>query len=154
MKKHFYLMLVPSVVCLSSMCSLLTIKDLPVLAQRTQSLCVSVSSKRGWQTFNLSDSVTRIASIRGRWSVDTRNYAPVGASGHQGRAAEALAPYDQYKYDQNFPFGALLMDSDNESIWIQSPIIFSDNLKVVKLRINDADNAIGNNSGSLQVCFD
>ncbi len=154
MNKYFSLILIPSVVCLSAICDLLMIKNLPVLAQRTDYLCVSVSSRRGWQTFNLSDSVTRVASIRGRWSVDTRNYAPVGAYGHQGRAAEALAPYNQYKHDQSFPFGALLMDSDNEAIWIQNPVVFSNNIKIVSLRINDADNALGDNGGSLQVCFD
>lgn len=117
------------------------------------SSCVSVDSKRGWQRFNLPGSFTRVASISGGWSVDTRNYSPVGSSGHTGRDAEALTPYNQYKFDQRFPFGALLMGSGQGVLWIQNPISFNGSFGAVDMRINDADNALGDNGGSLQVCF-
>jgi hypothetical protein len=117
------------------------------------SSCVSVDSKRGWQRFNLPGSFTRVASIGGAWSVDSRNYSPVGSSGHTGRDAEALTPYNQYKFDQRFPFGALLMGSGQGVLWIQNPVSFNGSLGAVDMRINDADNALGDNGGSLQVCF-
>lgn len=66
--------------------------------------CVSVDSGRGWQRFNFPASVTRIASINGGWSVDSRSYGSVGAMGHSGQDAASLAPYSQYKFDQRFPF--------------------------------------------------
>jgi hypothetical protein len=119
----------------------------------SNSACVSVDSRSGWQHFNLPGSFTRVASISGGWSVDTRNYASVGSSGHSGRDAEALAPYNQYKFDQRFPFGALLMGSGQGTLWIQNPVSFNGSFGAVDMRINDADNALGDNGGSLQVCF-
>ncbi|MEP0855822.1 alpha/beta hydrolase [Trichocoleus sp. DQ-U1] len=119
----------------------------------SSSACVSVDSRSGWQHFNLPGSFTRVASISGGWSVDTQNYASVGSSGHSGRDAEALAPYNQYKFDQRFPFGALLMGSGQGTLWIQNPLSFNGSFGAVDMRINDADNALGDNGGSLQVCF-
>ncbi|GJD22465.1 hypothetical protein RIVM261_074210 [Rivularia sp. IAM M-261] len=119
----------------------------------SSSACVTVDSRSGWQHFNLPGSFTKVTSISGGWSVDTRNYSSVGSSGHNGRDAEALAPYNQYKFDQQFPFGALLMGSGQGTLWIQSPVSFSGSFGAVDMRINDADNALGDNGGSLQVCF-
>jgi hypothetical protein len=122
--------------------------------QAALNACFSVDSRLGWQRFNLPGSFTKVSSISGGWSVDTRNYASVGASGHSGRDAAALTPYNQYKYDQRFPFGALLMGSSQGALWIQSPNSFSSApFGAVDMRINDADNALGDNGGSLEVCF-
>lgn len=121
--------------------------------QQSTSACVTVDSRNGWQRFNLPGSFTRVASISGGWSVDTRSYSPVGSSGHNGRDAEALAPYSQYKFDQRFPFGALLMGSGQGVLWVENPVSFTGSFGAVDMRINDADNALGDNGGSLQVCF-
>jgi hypothetical protein len=121
--------------------------------QQSNSACVTVDSRNGWQHFNLPGSFTRVASISGGWSVDTRNYSPVGSSGHNGRDAEALAPYNQYKFDQRFPFGSLLMGSGQGVLWVENPVSFTGSFGAVDMRINDADNALGDNGGSLQVCF-
>lgn len=116
--------------------------------------CVFVNSRTAWQRFNLPRAFTKVTSISGGWSVDAKNYAPVGASGHTGRDAELLAPYNQYKFDQRFPFGVLLMSSGQGIVWVQSPNSFSSaSFNAVDMRINDADNALGDNGGSLQVCF-
>lgn len=119
------------------------------------SACISVDSRRGgWQRFNLNGNFTKIASIGGGWSVDSRNYSPVGAVGHTGRDADLLKPYEQYKFDQRFPFGALLMNSGNGILHIQdSNSLSSAPFGAVDMRINDADNALGDNGGSLNVCF-
>ncbi len=119
----------------------------------SSSACVSVDSRSGWQHFNLPGSFTKIASISGGWSVDSRSYSPVSSSGHSGADAEALAPYNQYKFDQQFPFGALLMGGGQGTLWIQSPVSLSNSFSAVNMRINDADNALGDNGGSLEVCF-
>lgn len=124
-----------------------------IVGERSRPYCVAVDSKKGWQRFNFPRSFSKVASISGGWSVDTRGYAPVGSSGHSGRDAESLRPYNQYKYDQRFPFGALLMSSGQGVLWIQSSASFTGSFNAVDMRINDADNALGDNGGSLQVCF-
>lgn len=124
-----------------------------IASERSRPYCVSVDSRRGWQKFNLPRSFTKVVSTSGGWSVDTRSYAPVGSSGHSGRDAEALSPYNQYKYDQRFLFGALLMGTGQGVLWIQNPVSFTGSFNAVDMRINDADNALGDNGGSLQVCF-
>ncbi len=118
--------------------------------------CVTVDSKKGWQRFNLGGSFSRVASLSGGWSVDTRNYPTVGASGHTGSDAEKLAPYNQYKYDQNFPFGALIVDIPTDGhgyTWVREPQQLPKSIGQTTIRINDADNALGDNGGNLQVCF-
>ena len=115
--------------------------------------CVSVSSSQGWQRFNLSRIVSRVTSVNGGWSVDARNYGQVGSMGHTGRDAEVLSPYNQAKFDQRFPFGALLMSDSQGVMWIQGPTTFSAPLNVINMRINDADKSLDDNGGSLKVCF-
>jgi hypothetical protein len=121
--------------------------------QPNSSTCVSVDSTKGWQRFNLPGNFTKITSLGGGWSVDTRSYQPVNASGHGGSDAQTLTPYNQYKFDQRFPFGALLMGSGQGVLWIQAPTSFNSPFGAVDMRINDADNALSDNGGSLQVCF-
>jgi len=80
--------------------------------------CFDVSSRTGWQYFDLGGSYTRIASVSGGWSVDARSYAPVGSQGHN---EPGLEPYNQYKYDQGYPFGALFVDIPTDGygyVWV------------------------------------
>jgi len=115
--------------------------------------CVIVSSGSRWQRFNLSRRVRQVVTISGAWSVDARSFAPVGPRGHQGMEAQALNAYNQYKYDQRFPFGALLIGDGQQYFWIQERSQFNYPTNVVDLRINDSDDALGDNAGSLRVCF-
>lgn len=126
---------------------------IPVMPPDWGSQCVVVDSRMGWQKFDLGREVNGVQSISGGWSVDRRNYAPVGAAGHMGRDAEALSPYSQYKYNQRYPFGALLLGDGREYRWIQQGSRFAYPLKSIDMRINDADKSLGDNSGSLRVCF-
>jgi hypothetical protein len=120
---------------------------------QNRDICVTVSSRSGWQRFNFARSITGVRSISGGWSVDARMYAPVGASGHMGRDAQALSPYSQYKYSQNYPFGALLLWTGREYFWIQPGSRFASVLSSIDMRINDSDGSLGDNGGSLTVCF-
>ena len=45
------------------------------------------------------------------------------------------------------------MSSGQGVLWIQSSASFTGSFNAVDMRINDADNALGDNGGSLQVCF-
>jgi hypothetical protein len=126
--------------------------------EATQPLCYNVDSRNGWQYIDLPRSVRRVVSVGGSWSVDARNYSGVGPEGHSGDAARRLEPYNQYKYDQGIPFGGLLVDiptDGNGYVWVRSGSqTLPKQISRTALRINDADKALGDNAGSLQVCFD
>ncbi|MCU0545972.1 MAG: hypothetical protein MUE44_28040 [Oscillatoriaceae cyanobacterium Prado104] len=121
-----------------------------------QSDCYEVDSRKGWQYFAVPGQFTRVVSISGSWSVDYRNYRRIGPEGHSGEAARRLSLYNQYKYTQSYPFGVLIVGTPGDwEIWIPRsnwplPKTVS---QIVMMRINDADNALGDNAGLLQVCF-
>jgi len=121
--------------------------------------CFVVDSRKGWQYFRVPKSFTRVVSVNGRWSVDDRNYPRVDPNGHLGEAANRLQPYNQYKYDPQLPFGALLVEIPTGAFAptyasINSPMkLPSRSENSIGLRINDADNALGDNGGSLSICF-
>ncbi|KJH69657.1 DUF4189 domain-containing protein [Aliterella atlantica] len=132
-------------------------EPVPRVEQKT---CFSVDARQGWQSFVLPRTINSPESIEGGWSVDARSYSTVNHLGHQGAEAERLAPYNDYKYDQRFPFGALLMSvSNRDTIWIQTTDYIVDwNTSfpvgsVVRFRINDTDAALGDNAGSLNICL-
>ncbi|HEY9695953.1 MAG TPA: hypothetical protein V6D10_01590 [Trichocoleus sp.] len=115
--------------------------------------CFDVSSRQGWQYFDLGGPYTRVAGVSGGWSVDARNYSRVGPRGH---SEAGLEPYNQYKYDQGMPFGALFVDVPTDGygyVWVQGSQQLPRPITRTAMRINDADNALGDNSGVLQVCF-
>jgi hypothetical protein len=121
--------------------------------------CFFVDSRKGWQYFQLPKIFTRVDRVVGRWSVDDRNYARVGSNGHLGEAATRLQPYNQYKYDPQLPFGALLIEIPTGAFAptytsINGPMkLPSRSENRIGLRINDADNALRDNGGALSVCF-
>ncbi|XZN89009.1 MAG: hypothetical protein ACM65M_15100 [Microcoleus sp.] len=121
-----------------------------------QQACYEVDARKGWQSFTLPGRFTQVVSISGSWSVDDRNYKRIGPEGHSGEAAKRLEPYNQYKYTQTYPFGVLLVGVPGDwetaiprPIW---PLPKAVSQRVM-MRINDADNALGDNAGSLLVCF-
>jgi hypothetical protein len=64
--------------------------------------------------------------------------------------------YNQYKYDQSFPFGALIVDIPTdgyEYVWVQGSQQLPKPITRTTIRINDSDAALGDNSGVLRVCF-
>ncbi len=122
-----------------------------VKAQSTK--CFDVSSRSGWQYFDLQGPYTRIDTVNGGWSVDTRNYLSVGPRGH---SEPGLEPYNQYKYDRGFPFGALFVDIPTDGygyIWVRGSQPLPKPITRTAIRINDSDRALGDNSGVLRVCF-
>jgi len=124
-----------------------------VKANQAQVKCVNVSSQKGWQHFNLRGTYHSIASVEGSWSVDSHRYKPVGAQGHN---EPGLEPYNHYKYDQHFPFGALLVKiptDGHQYIWVRGPQQLPKPITRIDMRINDSDIALGDNSGVLRVCF-
>lgn len=115
--------------------------------------CYTVDSRKGWQKFTFPKTYTRIASISGAWSVDSINYSNVGPEGYSGNDAQRLEPYSQYKFNQSYPFGALLVAdvSGNARSVGASPQDLDNPRREIYMRIND--NAFSDNAGSLGVCF-
>jgi hypothetical protein len=96
--------------------------------------------------------------------VDDARYDRVGASGHEGADAEALAPYDDFKQVENIPFGALLKQVNNETYTVPMlplegmtllngrPLVQSTlpGTQSIDFRINDT--ALNDNGGFLVIC--
>lgn len=121
-----------------------------------RSTCVLIDARNGWQHFSLPFPVSAITSINRGWTVDHYRYAEVGPGGYTGRDAEALTAYLSYKYDQAFPFGALLVGVPSEEYgykWISQPQPLPYSTNKLGMRINDSDNSLGDNGGYLQVCL-
>ncbi len=121
-----------------------------------QKTCFSVDSRQGWQSFTANHKVSGVNYIEGGWSVDARSYPMVSYTGHQGADAQRLAPFNAYKYNQSFPFGALLMELPNGKVIWPIPTDELGSFPVgstFRFRINDANEALGDNGGSLKVCM-
>ncbi|WP_299004274.1 hypothetical protein [uncultured Shewanella sp.] len=114
---------------------------------------VDVNALHDWQTVEFASPVNSITSITGGWSVDTYHYSSVGASGHTGQAARSLAPWNHYKYDRKYPFGALLVDIEGMGhMDVKGPMMFEEPVTSIRIRINDI--ALGDNKGILTVTFE
>jgi len=124
-------------------------------ATPVQAECVEVSAREGWQDFAFLIPVDRISRIMGVWTVDKASYTPVGAGGHVGDAGKKLEPFSAYKYDTTQPFGALLVSRGEGSPHqaVSGPAWFeSGPVRNLRMRINDT--GLGDNDGSLSVCFE
>lgn len=116
---------------------------------------VEISATESWKQIVFDQQVSRIISITGGWTVDYRNYYKVGPHGHFGSAADLLSPYNVYKFDQRFPFGALLLSVAGADVaHVSGPMEFKNSVAALSLRINDGDSAFGDNQGKLVIVFE
>lgn len=115
--------------------------------------CAKVDAKKGLQNLTFRHPIYEIEKVYGKWTVDKLNYAGVGASGHTGSDAQRLAPYNQYKKDQNYPFGALLLKGKQGFIHIDGPMMIPSNQQPISGNFQINDTAFSDNDGSLTVCF-
>jgi hypothetical protein len=125
--------------------------------------CLTVDARKGWQTMESEGGYFVDAGWRGAWSVDAANYDSVGPFGHSGSAAQGLQPYEQYKYETSLPFGAMLVETDDEVMSLDKFVQFLDEEAydlysappaVYAFRINDSDRSLGDNGGAIEVCFE
>lgn len=120
----------------------------PVQAGRGDA-CYSVAAQRGWQYVQLTGTFSRVESIRGEWTADVINYDRVGAEGYP-----VLSDYTGFKYDETLPLGALLIGVPGAPYsWLGEPQPLSQPVTNIAMRINDDDLSLGDNYGSLRVCF-
>lgn len=119
------------------------------LQEQNEPVCHRVDSRRGWQSVTLPGAFTRISSVSGSWSVDDRTYRRVGPEGH---SEPGLEPHNRHKFNQSFPFGALLVYNPNSGyFWAKGPQQLGSSITSTAMRINDT--AFGDNAGLLEVCF-
>jgi hypothetical protein len=144
----------PNLKLIVSMSLIMLVTGFKIQEVKAQAVkCFDVSSRKGWQYFDLGGPYTRVASVRGGWSVDAGSYARVGPQGHN---EPGLEPYNVAKYAQEFPFGALFVDIPTDGygyVWVRGSQQLPKPITRTALRINDADTALGDNSGVLRVCF-
>ena len=119
-----------------------------------QAQCLEIDAERGWQSVNLDGSPVEVRSVVGTWTVDDRNYEAVDWRGHIGEARERLARHNRYKFDARFDFGVLLVRDDQGLVPQQRAVPgFATTARKLSFRINDADHALGDNSGWMTVCI-
>ena len=116
--------------------------------------CVTVSSNKGWQKVNVPTGFKRISKITGSWNV-YYSHQQAGPEGYKGALEKRMhRQYKKHKYVKTVPFAALLMkDSGSVGIvWVkQAPQVF--NGQRLQFRINDNDDVLSDNRGSLKLCF-
>ncbi|MFI6908216.1 hypothetical protein ACIBKY_43630 [Nonomuraea sp. NPDC050394] len=115
---------------------------------------MEVQSAQGWQDtgidiagkFNVSDL------NEGTWTVDHRNHPYVDAGGYSAADDQRIA--QGYKYDAGRPYGYLLGRLGQRVFPVGGGGLFEhtgDRPARLYLRINDADQALGDNAGSIKV---
>ncbi len=118
----------------------------------------TVSAKAGWQqtpvTLKYGEEFY-MYFISGGWSVDSRNYANVGPGGYDPVTdAKVAGGYSGFKVDPSVPYGCLLGRVGNGSTialgdkW--GPFAEGQS-GIIHLRINDADQALVDNDGTITV---
>ena len=126
--------------------------------------CLYVDSRQGWQALPAPEGEVIDLSADGEWTVWDGAQPPVNLKGHVGKAADELAPWTGYKYDQSYPFGAMLYRSANGKVasfaelatrlWLgQATGREISDIGAIELRINDGDDALDDNSGRIRVCL-
>mgnify|MGYP000226589314 CR=1 FL=1 len=123
------------------------------------SVCHEIDSRLGWQRVLLDQTLTvgnKITiDVQNGWSVDAANYRGVGIEGHTGVEAERLAPYSQYKFYEQHNFGELLISGTNGVFYSSPQHEFTiRGILGLYFRINDRDEALGDNAGSMRVCVE
>lgn len=130
------------------------------LPAAARDVCMEVGADEGWQYKIFPPGRLLDGYSRGGWSVDDRAYARVGPEGHRGEAGRRLMPFDAYRFDGRYPFGTLLvrigeqwLDWDGFVDRLRTRNIRTSKSSLIEFRINDRDDALGDNGGALTVCI-
>lgn len=136
---------------------------LEAILKDIHSSCIDVDSRKGWQRLDLPNIYIVGFTVTGGWSVDAAHFKKVNEEGHTGADAQALSPYNDFKYDHDAPFGALLLRTEEEeTISVQdfetkNYMTSGAGVRIstgwMDFRINDSDGSLGDNAGSLNVCI-
>jgi hypothetical protein len=133
-------------------------------AAETSRDCLYVDSRQGWQSLPAPSGEVVDFSADGEWTVWAGTQPPVNLQGHVGKAAEELAAWTGYKYDQSFPFGVMLYRTPEGKVgsfadlatrlWLgQATGREIAAIGALDFRINDGDDALDDNAGRIRVCL-
>lgn len=126
--------------------------------------CLYVDSRQGWQGLPAPSGEVFDLSADGEWTVLKASQPPVNLKGHLGKAADELAIWTAYKYDQSHPFGVMLYRGPDGKVgsfadlatrlWLgQATGREISAIGAIELRINDSDSSLQDNAGRIRVCL-
>jgi hypothetical protein len=121
---------------------------------RTESISVRVDSTGGWQDTGIivaeHDTVS-VTHQSGSWTVDYRNFPEVGPQGYDDATDARI--YQGCKVDSAYHYGVLLARiGSGDSLPIGTAMsLKAQSTGPLALRINDNDDCLGDNSGSVSV---
>lgn len=132
----------------------------PVLAG---DICHDVDAKTGWQTISFPMGIVDTIFAKGTWSVDAGASALVGPQGYNGDVGQALIDAGPIRPFTSAPYGALLYHieangRDDVGPWrifkntLDQAGPFRMNGGIISFRINEADDALSNNTGKIEIC--
>ena len=133
-------------------------------AQAVSKDCLYVDSRQGWQRLPAPSGAIVDIAAEGTWTVLKGSVAPVGVKGHVGEAAQKLAVWTAYKFDQSYPFGAMLYRLPNGdtgsmadfSAKLLAGLVAGQRARLpgeLELRINDSDSSLNDNAGRIRICL-
>ncbi len=120
--------------------------------------CIDVQSKKGWQQLAVPDGRIQRVSFSGAWSVINGLLRPVGPRGYAGEDAKKLIPFSEYKLDQSYAFGEMLVRDQAGRIvpfaeFAALAVNAHDPAGTYAFRVNDKDIALWDNAGAIRVCI-
>ena len=115
--------------------------------------CVNVDALHGWHEFEFPQPYGHVTYLGGSWSVDADVLFPVGPEGYE-ELWESGLEFPGLRFTDSAPTGALLIeDQERGIVWFQRPKCLANSQHRVRMRINEIDEDLFDNHGSLTVCF-
>lgn len=115
----------------------------------------TVSATEGWDytpILILPGQSFTITYVSGSWTVDFRNFPDVGPGGYSPAVDATI--YQDCKFDNSVPYGTLLGEVNGQLFVVGNGGTFVVSTKgSLQLRINDADNCLADNAGSVEVAI-
>ncbi|MBT8439007.1 MAG: hypothetical protein KJO91_04710 [Gammaproteobacteria bacterium] len=136
----------------------LSIKQKPTTQENVVSvepICSTISSQKGWQKLSIPTEYSGVLIIEGGWNVH-RSHPLAGPEGYKGALEERMhRQYSQHKYVKTLPFAALLIrqGASGSVKWIKEKHVAISRGGELQFRINDNEDALTDNKGSLTICF-
>src|SRR5271166_4977514 len=124
-----------------------------IAAAQSSSFTFNVDSTKGWQTASIlvQQGQKLTFSAEGAWTVDYRNFPPVGPDGYSPGVDGTI--FQGCKLDPNLPYGTLLarIGDNPEFVVGNGGMGTASSNGALSFRIHDADACLGDNSGSVKV---
>ncbi|MGF1447081.1 MAG: hypothetical protein ACFBRM_12905 [Pikeienuella sp.] len=134
------------------------IAGLLAVAGTAQAACVDIAADGDWRALPGTGPIIEVYAA-GTWRADPA-LRPVGPGGHLGEDTAAAAP----RIAQGYPLGALLIANEAKRVWsyrdfgrvVMGGLLSGRLVTTGRLfaRINDAPDAMADNSGAVTLCLE